>query len=296
MKRQQIILLAGSTVLLLLIYFFGRTVPAKKIAAKTNTAASDSTHDDHDHGQKIDYPSLLTAAKQKLSPERQAFIATLESAVVRGDVKNQQEKVYRQMATFWKDSIGQSDPYAFYAYAYYTAEAAKLENSEKSLTFAARLFLDNLRGLEEPSLKTLMADQAKELFKKVLEVNPANDSAKIGLGSCYIFGSSAENPGEIMQGIQQILEVSRRDSTNMYAQLMLGIGGMVSGQLDKAIERLLKVVENQPHNLEAILTLAEAYERKGDKAGAVKWYTAAKKQITNPAVVKEIDQRIELLK
>jgi len=92
------------------------------------------------------------------------------------------------------------------------------------------------------------------------------------------------------------LEVSRRDSTNMYAQLMLGIGGMVSGQLDKAIERLLKVVENQPHNLEAILTLAEAYERKGNKAEAVKWYTAAKTQIANPAVVKEIDQRIELLK
>jgi hypothetical protein len=91
-KRQQIILIAGSTALLLLIYFFGQTVPAKKNAAKNTAAVSDSTHDDHDHGQKIDYPSLLNAAKQKLSPERQAFIATLESAVVRGDVKNQQEK------------------------------------------------------------------------------------------------------------------------------------------------------------------------------------------------------------
>jgi len=295
-KRQQIILVAGSTALLLLIYFFGQTVPAKKKETKTATVVSDSAHADHDHERQIDYPSLLTAAKQKLSPERQAYIASLESAVVRGDVKNQQEKVYKQMASFWRDSIGQSDPYAFYAYAYYTAEAAKLENSEKSLTFAARLFLDNLRGLEEPSLKTLMADQAKELFQKALDVNPTNDSTKIGLGSCYIFGSSAVNPGEIMQGIQQILEVSRRDSTNMYAQLMLGIGGMVSGQLDKATERLLKVVENQPHNLEAILTLAEAYERLGNKAEAVKWYTAAKKQITHPAVVKEIDQRIELLK
>jgi tetratricopeptide (TPR) repeat protein len=192
------------------------------------------------------------------------------------------------MASFWKDSIGQSDPYAFYAYAYYTAEAAKLENSEKSLTFAARLFLDNLRGLEEPSLKTLMADQAKVLFKKVLEVNPANDSAKIGLGSCYIFGSSAENPGEICREFSKYWKCPRRDSTNMYAQLMLGIGGMVSGQLDKAVERLLKVVENQPHNLEAILTLAEAYERKGDKAGAVKWYTAAKNKLSIPQWLKKL--------
>jgi lipopolysaccharide biosynthesis regulator YciM len=99
-----------------------------------------------------------------------------------------------------------------------------------------------------------------------------------------------------MQGIQQILEVARRDSTNMYAQLMLGIGGMVSGQLDKAIERLLKVVDHEPGNLEAVLTLAEAYERKGDKQNAIKWYTASKKMIANEAVVKEIDQRIRLLK
>jgi len=240
----------------------------------------------------ISTEDILQSSQSKLTPTQLEYVTRLQHAVVRGDVKVQQLNAYRQLAAFWRDSVQSG----FLPLSYYTGEAAKLENSEKSLTFAARLFLDNLRGLEEPSLKTLMADQAKELFTKVLEVNPANDSAKIGLGSCYIFGSSAENPGEIMQGIQQILEVSRRDSTNMYAQLMLGIGGMVSGQLDKAVERLLKVVENQPHNLEAILTLAEAYERKGNKAGAVKWYTAAKKQITNPAVVKEIDQRIELLK
>ena len=82
----------------------------------------------------------------------------------------------------------------------------------------------------------------------------------------------------------------------MYAQLMLGIGGVVSGQTDKAIERLQKVVAYQPANLEAVLTLADAYERKGDTQDAVKWYRAAQKLIANPAIVKEIDQRINELK
>jgi Tfp pilus assembly protein PilF len=141
-----------------------------------------------------------------------------------------------------------------------------------------------------------MASQAKDLFKRSLQLNPANDSAKIGLGSAYIFGSVADDPQEVMQGIQQILEVARRDSTNMYAQLMLGIGGMVSGQLDKATERLLKVISHQPDNLEAVFTLAEAYERKGDKQHAIKWYEASKKLIANQEVIKEIDQRITLLK
>jgi lipopolysaccharide biosynthesis regulator YciM len=82
----------------------------------------------------------------------------------------------------------------------------------------------------------------------------------------------------------------------MYAQLMLGVGGVVSGQLDKAIERLTRVAEKEPDNLEAIFMLAEAYERKGDNTNAVHWYAASKKYISNPQMVKEIDEKIKSLK
>ena len=283
MKKQQAILVSGGILLLVVLYFFGRTVPSQKNEVNRPSAAATTP--------KFDISVALATAKNKLSAPQQAYINSLESAVVRGDVKNQQIHVYHQMASFWKDSVPTFEPYLFY-----TAEASKLENSEKSLTFAAQLFLDNLRGMAEPSTKTWMAEQSKELFERALKLNPSNDSAKIGIGSTYIFGSPAEDPQQLMQGIQQILEVARRDSTNMYAQLMLGIGGVVSGQFDKAIERLLKVVSYEPNNMEAILTLAEAYERKGDKLNATKWYQTSRKFITNPEVIKEIDQRIQSLK
>ena len=38
----------------------------------------------------------------------------LETAVVRGDVKEQQIKVYHQLADFWKDSAHLLLPYAYY--------------------------------------------------------------------------------------------------------------------------------------------------------------------------------------
>lgn len=283
MKKQQTILVSGGVLILVVLFFFGKTVPAKidvvKPPANNNTVAA------------YDISAALAMAKNKLTINQQAYINSLESAVVRGDVKNQQIHIYHQLASFWKDSVPTLEPYVFYM-----AESSKLENSEKSLTFAAQLFLDNLRGMNDPATKTWMAGQTRDLFDRALKINPSNDSAKIGIGSAYIFGSPAENPQELMQGIQKILEVSRRDSTNMYAQLMLGIGGVVSGQLDKAIERLLKVVSFAPNNTEAILTLAEAYERKGDKLNAVKWYEASKKFIGNPEVVKEIEARIQSLK
>ena len=283
MKKQQFILVGSGLVLLLLIYFFGNTTPPVKQQAATEGAAPASP-------KRIDAAVIIAAAKQKLSLSRQDYVTRLESAVVRGDVKDQQIKVYRQLAGFWRDSVHFFEPYA-----YYTGAAAKLENSEKSLTFAARQFLNELKGTNQPAVKQWMADESKDLFERALAINPANDSSKIGLGSCYIFGSTAGNPQEVMMGIQKILEVARKDSANMYAQLMLGIGGVVSGQLDKATERLKKVVDKEPGNLEAIFMLAEAYERKGDNASAVRWYEAGKKYISSPQLTEEIDNKIKTL-
>lgn len=244
------------------------------------TAAPDS--------KEININTILAASRQQLTPGQQAYIAQLETAVVRGDVKEQQIKVFRQLAAFWKDSAHMLLPFA-----YYSGQAAKLENTQKSLTFAAQFFLDGVRRQENAGLQRWMAIQAKELFEKALQLDPKNDSLKVGLGSCYLFGNISDSP---MEGIQLIREVADRDPENMYAQFMLGMGGLVSGQLDKAIERLTKVVQHQPDNVEALLVLAEACERKGDKANAVKWYEASKKHIHDAAIVKEIDTRIGLLK
>jgi cytochrome c-type biogenesis protein CcmH/NrfG len=133
------------------------------------------------------------------------------------------------------------------------------------------------------------------LFEKVLSLDPRDDSAKVGLGASYIFGAPAGDPTEVMQGIQQILEVARRDSTNMYAQFMLGVGGIQSGQIDKAIERLTTVIRHQPENVEALLLLGEAYQEKGDKSDAVTNYEKAKKLIGNPEMVKAIEKQIKSL-
>lgn len=282
MKKSQIIVIGGGVLLFCLIYFFGNTIPPKE---KTAESGADSTNKSP---SKIDIKSILAASKQELTPDQQAKLAQLEESVVRGDVKDQQIKNYKVLASYWKDSL-----HLLLPYFYYTAEASKLENSEKSLTFAAHYFLAELRRVESADVKNWMAGEAKELFEKALVINPQNDSSKIGLGSCYLFGSISATP---MEGIQMISEVANRDSTNMFAQFMLGLGGYQSGQYEKAIIRLKKVVAKDPANLEAILALAESYERSGDKAHAIEWYEKSKKFFDQPDIIKEIDARINLLK
>ena len=283
MKKQHLILAGSGLVVLLLLFFFGQTVPPKKPTSKAITSEDSSQH------QHISTDNILQASKQRLTATQQSYVTGLENAVVRGDVKEQQLKVYRQLATFWKDSAQ-----AFLPAAYYNGEAAKLENLEKNLTFAAHLYLDNIRAQDDPELRDWMAEQAKGLLEQALKLNPNSDSLKVSLGSCYIFGNVHGNP---MEGIMMVREVAERDPHNLYAQMTLGIGASMTGQFDKAIERFKKVIEHQPSNPEANLNLAEVYERKGDKQSAIEWYEKSKLLVkNNEAIIRAINNRIELLK
>jgi tetratricopeptide (TPR) repeat protein len=279
-KQQWIIVLAG--LILVIVTYIG----AKTTGPKSDTPATPAPQSVR--SQPLTTEILLAKAKQRLTPEQISRLTGIENSVKRGDVKDQQLHVYHQLSKFWKDSARMFEPYA-----YYSSEAAKLENSEKSLTFAAQLFLDNLLTEGDPAMQHWLGENAKVLLDKALVINPANDSSKIGLGICYMFGNISDNP---MQGILEVRKVVQEHPDNVYGQLVLGLGGKKSGQYDKAIERFKIVVEKQPENLEAIFNLAETFEMKGDKANAVIWYQKARDIIQVPDAKIALDKRIKDLK
>jgi tetratricopeptide (TPR) repeat protein len=284
-KKQQLILSAAGICILLLLWFFGKTV-----ADKTDKPSSPITGSTEK--QSFDINTWLQASKQKLTPQQANYVNALENSVSRGDIKSQQEKAYTELARYWHDSLDNHELYVFYI-----SKAAMLVNSEKNLTFAARQISGDFRNEPDAGKRGWKAEQAIALLNKAIELNPTNDSLKIDLGAAYIFGKGmAGNTEETMKGVQQVLQVVRKDSSNMQAQMVLGIGGVISTQYDKAIERLTKVVQSQPRNAEAVSWLAEAYTGKGDRQNAVKWFEISKKLVNNPEYSKEIDERIKELK
>ena len=264
-KKPQWITIGTALFITAAIFIFGRTVPKKKIVTAPGSTQH-SPDDGHDHGSQnsISIDTFLIMAKKQLSTEQVVRLNTLENSISRGDVRDQQLHVYHQLARFWADSANVFEPYAWY-----TAEAARLENSEKNLTFAARLFLDNLQNDEVIQRRQWKAMQAKDLFERSLKINPDNDSAKVGIGACYLFGDISASP---MEGILKIRQVAEKDSANIYAQMMLAKGSLISGQYDKAISRLEIVNRIKPGDIDALLLLAEVYERMGDKTNAINWY------------------------
>jgi len=281
-KKPQWITLATALILVAILYVFGRVVPEKK----ANTTRQPDLADN-----PVSIDSILFDAKKRLDATQIVRLNALENSVVRGNVNEQKLKAYHQLAHFWADT-GQ----IFEPYAWYEAEAARLENSEKSLTFAAHLFLQNMRGENDQPLRTWKALEAKDLFERSLKINPQNDSSIIGLGACYIFGGISATP---MEGILKVRAVADKDSSNIFAQEVLGHGSMYSGQYDKAIARFETVYrlskKNEDTQLEACLMLAEAYERKADRLSAINWYKKSLTLIKNQEVKEEVNKRIDEL-
>ena len=280
MKKQYLIAAIGFAFVLILFYF-GKTTTETKPVQQMKAEASN----------QFDVQQFILQEKQKLSPELSKSFTDIENAYLQTEEKSQKITGLNTAANFWKDTAQN-----FKLYAFYNSEAAKLDNSEKNLTFAAQQFLTLLRDEHDEALLAWESDEAINLFQEAIKLNPNNEDLKIGLGSSYVFGKGRNgDPQQTMKGIQELLGVVRRDSTNMKAQLVLGIGGYVSGQYDKAISRLTKVIIAQPDNLEAIAFLADTYAAQGNKGDAIKWYNVSKRLANNPEYSKEVDNRIKLL-
>lgn len=273
MKKQLIIAASGLTLIILLFTFGKTSEPSKPSPAATA---------EHSHSFDID---TFIRKQEKLLPV--SALTKLDS------IKQQTTGIAKfiALATFWKDSTKVYEPFLFYH-----SEAAKLDNSEKKLNFAAQLFLETLRAELDEAKQEWETAQAIDLFQRAINLDPQNDDLRLGLGSCYIYGySRSTNPEQTLKGIQEILTVARKDSNNMKAQFLLGVGDMVSGQYDKALNRFIRVVNEQPTNLEAIAYLADAYVATGNKEEAIKWYTISKRLANNPHYSEEVDKRIKSL-
>jgi tetratricopeptide (TPR) repeat protein len=281
MNKQQLILIILGLATVAGLYFLGPTVAPGK---KSPTAIADSVSQPSFDPEKIEQQVLAS-----LSTDRQKFITGLKQSVKRGDVKDQSVHVYHQLARFWKDSV--PNPFLHFTY---TAKAAELENSEKSLTFAAHSILGYLPYAQSQPEQSALAKTGKVLFDKALVLNPANDSSIVGSGACIMYGAETGSQG-MMEGIIKVREVAQKDSNNLFAQYMLGVGGMISQQYDKAVVRFENVVRGQPDNLEALFKLAEAYEHLKENEKAISWYKVIDRKVADPDIRAAIATRIKEL-
>ncbi len=284
MRKSHYITLLAAAALIAALYWGVNTVPPKQPAEQPQAATTEEAGQ-HTAAAPASIDSILEAGKANLHEHALTDIDALLAKTSQSVNTSAKADIYKQVAQIWQEH--KQMPQA----AYYYTEAAKLENSEKSLNFAARLNSDLLRSAESASVRAWAAQQAIAAYEQSLKVNPGNDTVKMALAAAYIDGTS-----QPMQGIQLLLGITREQPNHIQANLMLGQLSIRSGQMDKAQERFEKVLSIEPENTEALYFLAEVYKSKGNKEKAIELLEECKRIINNPDFSKEIDEYIKSFK
>jgi tetratricopeptide (TPR) repeat protein len=284
MTPGQIILSVVSVALVAVLYFFGPSTAAKKNTEQP-TANRDKAPEQQEQSAQFDFAAY-----------RSKFISALPAAS-QDSVKHADEKI--AAASDADKIVALQEQKEFFirngmplAAADNLMQVAAAENTEDSWTKAGNIFMAVSMGEQNDQVLAQFAiNKAAECYQKASDLNPEDLDLKINLASAYMEGGE-----QVMQGVQILLAIIEKHPDHIPANLILGRYGIVSGQYDKAVARLEKVVKLDPKNSEAFFYLAEAYNALGRKEDAVKTFEQCKKLVNDPGFSAEIDQYIEKIK
>lgn len=271
MKAKQYWVTLVAIGLIAVIYSFGTTkFPTKSIVRETSS--------------QTNIASLLTSARQQLPAPQRKIEETLQKNLAAARTVTDSITASEALMRFWGNDLKNHDIASWYLF-----QKAKLENSEKSLTFAANFILENtIHGDGNALSAGWKAGLAQELFTAALQRNPGNDSLTTGLGASYLFSGGSNT----MEGVQMILQQLKKDSANAYAHKMLGFGNIRNGETAKAITRFERSLQINPADTSLLPVLAMLCRETKDTIRAEKWFKKTKEVLRdNPEFLESFEQQ-----
>lgn len=274
MNRNQIFAIAGCLVLCAAIYLFAGT---KKPKDKTEApvAANQSSHESTTQAEQLDIEKYINEVNAAITdPVQKEKIQQLTSAQNYRALMAEYQKLDKPLALAW-----------------YATRLADTENTAQSYLIAGDYNTLLSQSAPDEKAHNFLIINSLNCYQKALALDSANNNIRVKLAGAYM-----ESGGQPMQGVSILLDVVKRDSTNIPALLMLGKFGIISGQYDKSIARLEKILYLQPENSEALLLMADAYNGSGNRTKAIEMLQRYRKTVKSPAERKEIDKSIQQLK
>jgi tetratricopeptide (TPR) repeat protein len=282
LQKLHYITLAAAVALVAILYWGANTTPPAKKAESQPTAGASPAGPNTVKPASFD--SILDAAKETLSSDAANKVRTIENELTAIGDSSRMAVVFYKLSNFWKDNNDSR------LAAYYAAKSAKLENSEKKLNFAGQFFLDKIAEDTSEAMQVWDAEQSMAAYEHSLKLNPANDTAKMGLAQGYIVS------GQPMKGVGLLREITAKRPDDVPANMVLGKMSIQSGQFDKAIARFETILKKEPENSEALYFLGVAYKESGNKEKAIETLERCKRLVSNPEFARDIDNYINSFK
>ncbi len=244
--------------------------------------------ENHSHdAAAFDYPLYKQTQLQGLEPVKRESLEQLEKALANAASEEEKVNVLNQL-------IAESEKLKLELVAtMYSKQIAELKNEAAVWDKTGTYFMGLYYGPPaEPETQRFELEEARYCFNKAVEMDSANLDYQVRLGVTYMEDQS-QPP---MQGVTYLLNVVEKDSNHISANLYLGRFGILSGQYDKAIARLERVISLDNANVEAYILMADAQAGKGDNAKAIEYLQKVKTLVPDAEFGKNVDAYIEKLK
>ncbi len=250
MGKKQIITIAVFGLIFAILYFGCDTKPPSSKAIEKSRALNFET---------ISITALREAEVAKLGePERQE-LQYLEQQVRQTNDDILANAELEKLSGFWYQ---QKVPALA---GHYAKKIATSLNEPESWSIAGSTYFICAKQAESEDLKTYCLKNAIAAFEEASAMEPDNVNQKINLALCYVDFPPEDNP---MMGIMQLLGLQDKYPESAALQYQLGRLGVQTGQYDKAIARLNKVLQLEPNNSKACCLLAKAYNEIGEPDSA----------------------------
>ncbi len=276
---KQIIVVIAFTGLAVLLYFAPKGYPGVK--NKPGAEAGQQSHTDSDLDAQI------ADVKRQLGPEQTKKVDLFEKQYKSATSPKDKVVALDSLINEW-DKLMRPFIAAHYSF----------EKSDILSTFASwfetgnRFFaLSAIIPPDKPDDRATVYQQAAEAYEHALKLNPTDVVTRTRLAVCQVEGSP-----DPMTGILSLRELVKEDSTNIEAQLNLGLFSLKSTQFDKAEKRFRNVIALDPSYKDGYWYLAGALEEQKKIDEAVKYYREyIKRNPENPAENEEIEKYIDKL-
>jgi cytochrome c-type biogenesis protein CcmH/NrfG len=257
MTQTQIAALVSATVLFFAMYFGCETQSKdQQTLEKTRVFTAEST----------DVNVLMKEAQERLGADDKNKISSIEQELelVQNDSTAYISTLMR-LAGAWFQA---GEPALSGHYAQLVAERLQ---TEEAWSKAGTTYAICLQRSEAEKVRTYCTQRAVAAFESAISINPENVANRVNLAVVH-----AENPPkeEVMRGITMLLELNRQHPDNVSVLNNLGRLAIQTGQFDKAVQRLERVLEIEPGNPMATCLLADAWKGAGNAAKAEQFATA----------------------
>ncbi len=272
MKASQLILVAFTAAITAGLYFFGdRKTPLKPTTEGTSAMSARA---------QVSLKDSIVIFKEKLLENDLAQLESLEGTMNAAEPGSAEHNAsLLDLAKFWelKKAL---PPSSFY----FTEYAKATDNAESWKEASKRNYLA-FKAANDSIWRPYFTDKAIASLEKTINFVPLDFESKIQLADCLIEGKN-----EVMQGVLLLREVVDEEPENIPANIQLGRLSIVSGQFDKAKQRLNKVLSVEPENTEALYFLGETHVALEENEEAIAVFKRCAELVDDPRFKRELDK------